>query len=316
MNSFKLSRKTRFGWNDSAYRYNLRLLETRLKETYVIGRKLLEQFDDIVFEFAGQFDTADVVEKINHRFKLHFKNPFFAEDAPSDLLKALKRKININASMGMVEDEKYEDEDNEHVAQRKLDLFKNALSAVKQSITALERQQTLSEKTQETEISKFMKESLRLYLKEYESFERSKLKLKHLEAVWKSLDRLYSLQTRAWREIPGSVIDLYRANIIQKEMKTNMDQFIARFDLDQLWRFLRAYQGFLERVCQTVIPDAHSSTLQLYLQNVAGIDPDLIEHFPIEVKMVQAAQAYKFCAEKYQERFQRENAKEANEQRV
>ena len=298
--------------NDCRYSYNLLLLETRLRETYIIGRRFIQQFDDIIFEFAGQFDTTQVIEKINFRFKKSFFNP-----ASPELLKTVKLRIDTNACLGMRNDEKYDDNDREnaHIAERKLDLYKNALLAVEQSITALERQQTLNIQTQEIKISQFMRQTLRLYPHEYESFERSNLELKHLECIWRYLDRLYILQKGNWRGIPDCVMDIYQNNIKDGNIKTSLEQFISRFDLQPLWQFLRSFRRFLQRVCKSKISHADTLGLYLYLENIADIEQDLIEYFPKEIMLNQAGYAYKYCAEKYQARCNRENVKEATERR-
>ncbi len=46
--------------------YNLQLLETQLGETYIIGRRFIQQhFDDTIFEYAGDFNTVNIIHKIN-----------------------------------------------------------------------------------------------------------------------------------------------------------------------------------------------------------------------------------------------------------
>ena len=67
------------------------LLETRLRERYIIGRRFIQSFDDISFEFAGQFDTAQVIEEINFRFRANFFNP-----ASTELLKMIKVQLSQN----------------------------------------------------------------------------------------------------------------------------------------------------------------------------------------------------------------------------
>eukprot|EP01084_Bolivina_argentea_P273759 466404_1 len=48
--------------------FNLRLLEMRLRQKWVIGRKFLK-YDRIIFEFAGQANIPNIINTINMRYK-------------------------------------------------------------------------------------------------------------------------------------------------------------------------------------------------------------------------------------------------------
>eukprot|EP01084_Bolivina_argentea_P157503 274462_1 len=267
------------------HKYNLRSLETRLCEEYIIGRKFIQQLDDIIFEFAGEFDIAAITEKINYRYKAQFFN-----NPPNELLENIKRKI----------DAKNASEYNISKA-NKLDLYKNAMLAVEKSINALEQEKTLTEQTQKIKLSKFMKETLPTYMYEFEAFEFSNLELQHLEKIWRYLDRLYALYQGIWQQIPECVMELYRRQIT-KNIECQLEQFMERFDLHTIWKFVRSFRVFLERICCTDIKQADTLSLYLYLSNVADIQTDFIQYFPQNIKLNQAAKTYKYCIQKYQQR--------------
>eukprot|EP01084_Bolivina_argentea_P082904 150103_1 len=152
-----------------------------------------------------------------------------------------------------------------------------------------------------------------LHLDTYTPFQRTQLQIQHMDIIWRYLDRLYILQKGNWKQIPDCVMNLYQIQIATDEIKTELAQFIAMLDLDELWKFLKVFRRFLEKVCKTVEKDAHIRPLVIYLENVADIQYELIQYFPNKIMLNQAAQAYKYCAEKYQERCDRENVKEALE---
>eukprot|EP01083_Nonionella_stella_P226355 803967_1 len=58
--------KLKYG-DGTTYTLNLRLLETRLRERYISGRKFLI-YTPIEFEFAGQFNIPQVITKINMQY--------------------------------------------------------------------------------------------------------------------------------------------------------------------------------------------------------------------------------------------------------
>eukprot|EP01084_Bolivina_argentea_P251826 422515_1 len=104
-------------------------------------------------------------------------------------------------------------------------------------------------------------------------------------------------------------MDLYQIQIRKSRIKTKLDEFIERFHLDQLWKFLIAFRNFLENVCKTVEKNAHIRPLVMYLENVADIQTNLVQYFPNKIRLNQAAKAYEYCAHKYQEKCDGQNVK-------
>lgn len=104
-------------------------------------------------------------------------------------------------------------------------------------------------------------------------------------------------------------MNIYLDNINDNQIKTNLQQFISRFDLEPLWIFLTCFRRFLQRFCKSNIKNTHQLSLKLYLQNLPDIDYDLIQYFPEQITLNQAGYAYKYSAQKYKQRCNRENVK-------
>ena len=144
----------------SPYSLNLRLLETRLRERYITGRKIIIE-TPIEFEFAGQYNIPQVLQKINRRHALNEQAPdpekveYFGM-AEVQLLNIVNLNIqqraalnfnNIgdndqNAGNGQMDDAQLRQRRNQQQKQRALDAY-----AAEQTIIALERQRNLSKNT-------------------------------------------------------------------------------------------------------------------------------------------------------------------------
>merc|ERR1712099_135836 len=154
-----------------------------------------------------------------------------------------------------------------------------------------------------------MKDNLHLYPQEYDPFIRiQQLQLKHLEHIWRYLERLYLVEEGTWHEIPQTTMEMYK-NDIDEVLKTALMQFITRHEMDQLWNFLSAFRRFLESNCRTghlsKQPEQQSLATD-FLLYADGIDEELIYVFPTEIKLSQAGYAYYHSARYYQERNDRE----------
>merc|ERR1712228_346805 len=242
---------------------------------------------------GGQSNIPQIVTKINMVFGGDDEKKKYFEKAPVSLLNIIKLNILQQAAAN----------------ERILEAFNNALQAVEQTLIALERQRNLASNSYN--LGKYMKDNLHLYPQEFYPFVRiQQLQLKHLENIWRYLERLYLIEEGRWHEIPQSTMELYK-NDINELCKTALMQFITMHEMDTLWLFLSAFRRFLSTTCRTPLdqnPD--KQRLLDFLQYAEDIDEELMYVFPPEIKLSQAGYAYFHSAKYYQER----NDREAREQ--
>jgi len=287
----------------------------------------------IEFEFAGQFNIPQVIGKINMQNARNENSSIdkvsYFQRAQEQLVAIVKLNIqqraalnfnnigdgNNNNENGGDNEQKYnninninmveEQQRNQQQKQRTLDAYTNALQAIEQTLIALERQKNLP--TNGYSLGTYMKDNLHLYPQEYDPFIRiQQLQLKHLEHIWRYLERLYLIEEGTWHEIPQTTMELYK-NDIDERLKTALMQFITRHEMDPLWEFLSAFRRFLENNCRTELakqPDQQK--LLDFLQYADDIDEELMYVFPNQIMLNQAGYAYYHAARYYQERNDRE----------
>jgi len=303
---------------------NWRLLESRLRERYITGRKFIFE-NPIEFEFSGQFNIPLMVGKIDRLHAVSLaadpeKEKYF-EAPPRSLLDDLKRNILRTAILNQnnIGDDYLNDKQQADGAQeqkriqqqkkRMLGAYGDAKNAVEQTLVALQRQKHLPEKGFVLEL--YMKDNLHLYAKEYDPFVRTNLQLKHLDHIWRFLHKLLLLEEGTWQQIPQTTMEMYK-NPINDQLKTNIMQFMTMHSMDALWVFLSAFKRFLGETCRTPLSKApETDTLVQWLVYAEGIDEDLVYEFPMDIKLSQAGFAYYHAAKEYQKRSDRE-AKQGN----
>ena len=299
---------------------NWRLLESRLRERYITGRKLIFE-NPIYFEFAGQFNIPIVLQKIDRQHAIVLqadpeKETYF-EEVPHNLLEIVKLNLRQRAAVSqdnVSNDHEHDDfiqggnaghdRRNQQSKQRLLDAYSNAKSAVEHTLVALQRQKNLPEKG--FSLGTYMKDNLHLYPKEYDPFIRTQLQLKHLGPLWRFLEKTHLIEQGTWHEIPKTTMELYRTPI-NDQLKTGIRQFITMYDMDALWKFLSAFRRFLETMCRTQLsqkPDQES--LVHFLSYAEDVDEELVYNFPPGIKLNQAGFAYFHAAKEYQKRNDRE----------
>ena len=311
--------KLRYG-DDIPDAVNWRLLESRLRERYITGRKFIFE-NPIYIEFEGQFNIPTVLQKIDRQHAMVLqadpeKEKFF-EEAPPNLLAIVKLHLRQRAvvSQDNIGDD-YEHDDfvqvggmeehrrNRQLKQRLLEAYSDAQNAAEQTLVALQRQKNLPEKG--FSLGTYMKDNLHLYPKEHDPFIRTQLQLKHLGSVWRFLERIHLIEEGIWHEIPKTTMELYK-NPINDELKTGIMQFITMHDMNALWTFLSAFRRFLETMCRKQLsrkPDQES--LVQFLSYAEDVDEELVYNFPPGIKLNQAGFAYFHAAKEYQKRNDRE----------
>ena len=313
--------KLRYG-DDVPYSLNLRLLETMLRERYITGRKFIYE-KPIEFEFAGQFNIPQILQKIDRKHALNEGgNPelikYFVK-AEVQILNIVNLNIqqraalnfnnigdnDVNQANAQMDDVEQRQRRNQRQKQRTLDAYSNAKNAVEQTLIALERQKNLPKKA--FSLGTYMKDNLHLYPQEYDPFIRiQQLQLRHLESVWRYLEKMQLIEQGTWHEIPQTTMELYK-NPINEDLKTALMQFITMHDMDALWQFLMAFRRFLRDTCRTPLSETPNQIdLVEYLGYAEDIDEELVGVFPTAIKLHQAGWAYYHAARNYQERNDRE----------
>eukprot|EP01084_Bolivina_argentea_P234533 394841_1 len=129
-----------------------------------------------------------------------------------------------------------------------------------------------------------MKTNLHLYIAQYMfCINIQQLSLKHLENVWKYLDKLYWIEKGTWNEIPTRTMRMYRTEI-EETLKASLKQFVYQHEMDKLWIFLSAFRRFLEDICSGEISNgAQNLSLSEFLQHADDIDEELIYSFPHDI---------------------------------
>ena len=290
---------------------NMRLLETRLRERYIVGRKFLVLQQES-FSFAGQYPISLLVSKINHRYS---DGKSYFDKAPQQLIEMVRINIQTKADLHYdAVDAADIENDIRDAAQQEmhlqnnslLDEYTNALRAIEQTFMALERQRILPDRDHSA-IGEYMKNILHLYPQEYDPFIRiTQLKLKHLECVWREFERFKCIEKGDWCQIPKTVMDLYQ-NEIDDNQRTEVQQFITKYNMERLWTFLSAFRYFLDHLCRRELCQTPQLiSLSEYLRYAEDIDDELIDAFPQNIKLSQAAYAYLHSARFFRERSERE----------
>jgi len=293
-----------------------------LRERYITGRKYILDCP-IEFEFAGQFNIPQVLQKIDRQQALNEQGDpekiKYFQKAEVQLLNIVNLNIQQRAALNFnnigdneqnqanarMDDAEQQQRRNQQQKQRALDAYTNAKNAVEQTLIALERQKNLPKKG--FALGTYMKDNLHLYPQEYDPFIRiQQLQLKHLESIWRFLEKMQLIEEGTWHEIPQTTMELYK-NPINEDLKTALMQFITMHDMDALWQFLMAFRRFLKDTCRTPLSQTPEQvTLNEFLGYAEDISEDLVYVFPQTIMLHQAGWAYYHAARYYQERNDRE----------
>ena len=278
---------------------NFKLLETRLSERYICGRNFIAA-DPIEFEFIGQSNIPQVLARIDRIHAINEqRNPerckYFIK-APSQLLSMIK--LNIQRTAAYIKG-------NNVKKKKKMNPYSAAKNAVEQVLIAMKHQRDLPRA--EYSLGNYMKDHLHLYPIEYDPFIRTQqLQLKHLESVWRYLEKLQLIEDGTWHEIPECTTEMYK-HPIDDDSKTALMQFVTMHDMDDLWQFLMAFRRFLRDTCRTPLSEnPEYANLIEYLGYAVDIDEELVDVFPNAIKLNQAGWAYYHAARNYQQRLREE----------
>ncbi|ETO13658.1 hypothetical protein RFI_23710 [Reticulomyxa filosa] len=195
---------------------NLRLLESRLKQSYIVGRKFIHfTLNEVLFELAGQHDIRQLIVDINRKYSetTNKKKDYF-RSVDEQSLKSLKIKIEQRAESGIgraydVVENKATDDNKQNSSKNSLMAYKISKQALEQVLIALRRQKTIPDGTYA--LGSYMENMLHLQQAEFEPFKRVKeLHLEHCASLWKYLERLYLLSENTWHKIPKKLMTLYQ----------------------------------------------------------------------------------------------------------
>ena len=294
--------------------FNLRLLETQLRQKYIVGRKLLK-YERILFEFAGQHNILKIIDNINEKYKqAQQKQSYFMDVSDIDVIEQdlILLQFAIEQNCEHIDEEEDEDEEmkydnindienrEEKSRENKMRGYKISMRAIEQALVAIERLSAYPDPNTNL-ISEYMKNTLHLYSQDYMAFQQTKLKLQHIPAVWRYLEKLMVLCEGKWTQIPVTVMNCYMKSI-SDDQHTNIIQFIRTYDIKQLWEFLTAVRRFLKEMCKeelTKHTDEH--LLYMYLQNAEDMEKheELLIQFCGDLKLSQIGAAYEKAAESY-----------------
>ena len=299
---------------------NLPLLESRLRERYIAGRKIIE-YNTVKYEFAGQSNIPQAITMIEHisaqiNKDRNVNNVSYFTDAPIEYLERIKEetvgKLEMNLNVNNNDDDGVNNKNN--LKKAKMESIRKCKQSVEQTIIALSNKSQSMLPDGSIEIGKYMDHSLHLFKQEYEAFTRVKFELKHLDSLWNYLNRLYLLEEGKWQEIPTNILDIYLKPLINEEDKKLIQQFIQKEELHGLWKFLTAFREFLQQHCGSELPGFKppktDPSLVMYLANAEGIDEDLIYQWPDKIPLSHCGYAYRVAAKFYGERVEREERDE------
>ncbi|ETO01107.1 hypothetical protein RFI_36335, partial [Reticulomyxa filosa] len=285
---------------------NLELLETRLKENFILGRKFLHfDLSELLFELSGQHDIQEVISLISKKFEetTHKKKYFDAVDM--NVLTRLKNRIIQNApSYDFMNLENVSDEKGAAVIDiNRVNAFKTAKGAVEQVLIALRRQKTIPEGA--NQIGLYMKDILHLHRSEFDSFVRTEeLCLKHAKSLWEFLNRTYLVEENEWHKIPHGLLDMYRVQLPDK-IQSNLQQFAATCSTESLWQLLLEWKKFLATTLSTQPFDqALTTSLSDFLGEAMSDDQlaELVRQWPADLLLIHAGAAFNECAQAFQSR--------------
>ncbi|ETO03032.1 hypothetical protein RFI_34378, partial [Reticulomyxa filosa] len=182
------SQKFEYGTN-VPFAVNLRLLESRMKDNYIVGRKIIKfTLSELMFELAGQHDIRQVIVEIT----ANAKQEYFRR-VGQELLKNLKLKIDQRADIaigGNIAQNTGRQIANANANANAILAFKVAKQALEQVFIALRRQKDLPDNN--CAVGAYMKDILHLQQAEFEPFVQvQELRLAHCEDLWKYLERLH-----------------------------------------------------------------------------------------------------------------------------
>jgi len=293
---------------DSKFEMNLSLLETKLNERYIIGRKIISlALNDLEFEFAGHHDIQSYIDRTNHKYATargggNGSDIKYFEDCSQDLIDVVISRLQLRF------DRKAKSKDN---LESELRFIKSAKNGIEQTLVALLRWQELPPQ-HSTRIATFMKENLRLYEEEYQLFDsmHDLLMLKHCEALWKLLDRLHKLREGKWSQVPPDIPAIFKQPIGREQIRNELRQWVNTCDVDQMLDLLIEWKAFMEEVLLSGdhIQHAQNSQLSMWLQ-FYSVNVDLekdskskASNFPQDIMLMHCVSAYKIAADQFQER--------------
>ncbi|ETO06491.1 hypothetical protein RFI_30897, partial [Reticulomyxa filosa] len=304
---------------------NLKFLEHRIKEQFIVGRKFITfTLNEVLFELAGQHDIRQLVALINQKHQKLNENytTNYFQRPEKEYLGLLQGKILQRAEYNFMEYKEYledfenenEKENKEHeyeTSENKLIAYKTAINAIAQVIVSLYRQRTLPDGNT-NKLGDYMETVLHLQQAEYEPFRSDDLCLKHCEAVWKYLEKIYLLAENKWHNMPTKLMKLYQEPV-PSYLEKELTHFATKTPSEQMWELLMQWKLFLEiRLSQEDYEKANLIPLHQYL-GISMSDTQLeklVQTLPGELNLTNAGVSYVICAKTCQKREQNNQIEE------
>ncbi|ETO22337.1 hypothetical protein RFI_14863 [Reticulomyxa filosa] len=303
------SQKSKYGQAVSL-NINLELLETQIKEKYIVGRKYLSfDLSEITFELSGEYDMQEVFDLINQKFSETANQPNYFEKVDDNVLLTLNTKLlhpdSSIASYALRDNVNPSDYANLGTNSNKLKVYKTPKEAVEQVLLAIRRQKTVPTGTDS--IGLYMKKILHLHQREYEPFEKTnELCLKHSKSVWEYLNRMYLMEESKWCQLPKGLLKIYQ-DPPSDETEQLLGRFVTDNETDAIWSLLLCWKKILETtLSRQALPKPNEIPLSKFLHGEIKDDDlkKLVLELPIQLQLNHAGIAFQKCASKFEKKIQ------------
>ncbi|ETO12533.1 hypothetical protein RFI_24841 [Reticulomyxa filosa] len=280
------------------------MLENRLNEKYIIGKKQIQfTLNDVKFHLAQQHDMRQIMAEISRKYKETSDTKYdYFEEAAIQLIRNVKMKIEQRADTSGAEEKTMDENDNSNSNKHKLTAFKTATYALEQVLLTLSRQMIVP--SRDMEMGHYMEDLLHLQPIEFAPFKGLHLLLKHSYHLWQHVERWYMLFESTWQKTPAKVNALYQ-NPVTETLKHKLSQFVEDTPIVQMWMLLKEWRLLLEtKLCQqnyeymSII--MFKQHLIIFVQN-QGLSNFLVK-LPDELSLQCAATAYELCVGFYEKK--------------
>ncbi|ETO30662.1 hypothetical protein RFI_06457 [Reticulomyxa filosa] len=290
------SQKFEYGTN-VPFAVNLRLLESRMKDNYIVGRKIIKfTLSELMFELAGQHDIRQVIVHITAKYN-EVKNTIAKQEyfqrVGQELLKDLKLEIDQRADIAI----------GGNIAQNTGGQIANANSVIAFKVAKQCIRANLPDNN--CAVGAYMKDILHLQQAEFEPFVQvQELRLAHCEDLWKYLERLHLYTENVWHKIPRKLMNLYQTKV-PAPLKPVLQNFVVESDLNLMWELLIQWKQFLEtKLSRETYQKASSVPLKEYLGTAMSNErlEEQVQKLPDNLFLIHAGTGYEICAQMFQER--------------
>jgi hypothetical protein len=269
---------------------NMALLETEIKEEFIVGRKqIISTMDNLVFECSDEYEMTDVIADIDRKWKITRHELFFSKCDEATLLSI---KQGLVQRVLLSDDRDGKDADADPVTE----LFERARSSVERTLIHLRGNVS----SPRGSVSDYMRKVLRMGRDD--AFNRAGLELCHLRDLWGFLRREIAMKKGDWDLPPLDCVQIYRSPIGNQKTKDELNKMMRSVaDTELLWQFLQKWRDYLKKTLNQYWPRCEVMPLKEHL--IFTMDSqemeELTESLPDAVLMTHAGAAYTFCAQEF-----------------